>query len=156
MLDVDGVLVLSLSGGIGGTGTGYHRPRVGGHSLPFRADDGVLARVAILTTVFQPAWATSWEDAANEWISPWLGLPTNMPVAHRDWMEDSKVPGILTLAAGRDLVWIDDHMTAGDRRALRSGRGPGQRVLALRTESHLGLMDREVDAALAFVARDQT
>lgn len=66
-------------------------------------------------------WATSWMDEANEHISPLLGLPT-LPVV--EWPPDPpeglaglhwKTPTLVTEAATRPFIWLDDEITAADR-----------------------------------------
>ncbi|NUP53606.1 MAG: hypothetical protein HOW97_40735 [Catenulispora sp.] len=67
-------------------------------------------------------WATSWEDDANAWIGPRIGLPA-LPVV--GWPEDLnadapadlcwKTPTLLEYAAGRPFAFIDDDITYADQ-----------------------------------------
>jgi hypothetical protein len=68
------------------------------------------------------AWATSWMNDANEIIAPRLGLP-ELPVV--EWPEPDepdepdglhwKTGHLVSWAAGRPFVWIDDEITEADR-----------------------------------------
>jgi hypothetical protein len=51
------------------------------------------------------AWATTWNDNANAWVGPVLGLPT-LPVAPaKRW---SKAETVVPWTEGRPFVWLDD------------------------------------------------
>jgi hypothetical protein len=64
-------------------------------------------------------WATTWEDDANRWIAPEIGLP-ELPVVHwpdEPWLEGGvfwKTKPLVEWAAGRAFVWIDDAITEAD------------------------------------------
>ena len=67
-------------------------------------------------------WATSWEDDANTWIGPRIGLP-ELPVV--GWPEDLnasappdlcwKTPTLLEYAAGRPFAFVDDDISDADQ-----------------------------------------
>jgi len=79
-------------------------------------------------------WATAWMDDATEEVSPRLGLP-ELPVV--SW-PDADEPGddrlhwktrtLVSWAAGRPFVWVDDEITAADR-AWVSVHHPGPALL---------------------------
>lgn len=77
-------------------------------------------------------WATTWMDEANEVVAPGLGLPALPVVA---WPEDAgsgplhwKTRGLVSLAAGRTFVWLDDEITSADRQWV-SDHHPGEALL---------------------------
>ncbi|RPK64885.1 hypothetical protein EES42_26420 [Streptomyces sp. ADI95-17] len=66
-------------------------------------------------------WATTWEEEANEFIAPVLGLPELPFIA---WSPSRAVPGggvfwktpeIVEWAQGRPFAWVDDEITEQDR-----------------------------------------
>ncbi|MGW2250176.1 HAD domain-containing protein [Kitasatospora sp. NPDC001660] len=70
---------------------------------------------------FDLVWATTWEDEANDFIAPLLGLPA-LPVI--TWSEPRpeppngvfwKTPEIVAWAKGRPFAWVDDQITDADR-----------------------------------------
>ena len=80
---------------------------------------------ALLALPVELVWATTWEQDANEWIGPVLGLPA-LPVVH--WPEHSSRPAqdpdslfwktkpLAEYAAGRPFAWVDDQITMADWR----------------------------------------
>ena len=112
-LDVDGTLA-----------------RFGGQVPGHEADDGALARIdralgpKLAALPCELVWATAWMEAANELVSPWLGLPALPVVEFRDepaprvaaarrlhW----KTPDLVAYAGGRPFVWVDDEVSDDDR-----------------------------------------
>jgi hypothetical protein len=70
-------------------------------------------------------WATAWEDEANDWIGPHIGLPK---LPHIDWIDKNhwnieklhwKTKRIVQWMAenrpGIPFIWIDDEVTRRDR-----------------------------------------
>jgi hypothetical protein len=80
---------------------------------------------ALLDLPVELVWATTWEQEANEWIGPVLGLP-ELPVVR--WPEKSARPEqergglfwktrtVADYAAERPFAWVDDQITMADRR----------------------------------------
>lgn len=58
-------------------------------------------------TGWELAWCTTWEDAANTWIGPPLGLPV-LPVIRFRSVREWKFAAVAEYAAGRPLAWFDD------------------------------------------------
>lgn len=56
------------------------------------------------------AWCTTWEDDANRYVGPALGLPPLRVVGLRAYEGRSgwKFPAVGRFAAGRPLAWLDD------------------------------------------------
>lgn len=100
-------------------------------------------------------WATTWEAAANEWIAPVLGLPTDLPWidfgdaknAQRriDGCDSWKTPLVASCIeayTGRGVpwVWVDDELSRRDRHWLRQRLGPGHaKFLTMRIDAYEGL-----------------
>lgn len=81
---------------------------------------------ALAALPFTLVWATTWEQEANEYIGPVLGLP-ELPVI--TWPEERaepddglfwKTPEIVAWAKGRPFAWIDDQITDADRDWVRA------------------------------------
>ena len=82
-----------------------------------------------LTEVFTLVWASTWEESANELLSPLLGLP-ELPVIEwpdraREWALVDRHQGswkskhiaawLTRYADGSPWVWVDDEITRADR-----------------------------------------
>jgi hypothetical protein len=76
-------------------------------------------------------WATAWEDEANEWVAPRLGLPPLTVVtwpylsAAAERMDERlglhwKTRTLTKWAAGRPFAWVDDEITATDQEWVRA------------------------------------
>jgi hypothetical protein len=98
--------------------------------LVHRLDPGDGRR--LLDLHCQLVWATTWGEEANEVIAPRLGLPP-LPVV--DWPDADddealngrhwKVAGLVAWAAGRPFIWLDDEVSAADRRWV-AAHHPGE------------------------------
>lgn len=76
---------------------------------------------ALATLPFDLVWATTWEQEANDYIGPVLGLP-KLPII--TWSTPRatpmggvfwKTPDIVAWAAGRPFAWVDDEITQADQ-----------------------------------------
>ncbi|KAK1186467.1 hypothetical protein B7755_046320 [Streptomyces sp. NBS 14/10] len=76
---------------------------------------------ALASLPYDLVWATTWEEEANDFLAPLLGLPT-LPFV--PWPEPRpepengvfwKTPSIVTWARGRPFAWVDDEITDADR-----------------------------------------
>jgi hypothetical protein len=117
-LDVDGPLIPFRARP--GAPAGVPAPDPSGHPLIHRLDPADGGRLLALGGSL--VWATTWMDTANELVGPRLGLPP-LPVvafAEDDRMSGSglhwKTISLVTWAAGRPFVWLDDEVTGIDRR----------------------------------------
>lgn len=84
-------------------------------------------------------WATAWEDDANTEVAPLLGLP-ELPVVHWPASSDEreqedrwfglhwKTRTLVSWAAGRPFIWVDDELTGADR-AWVSAQHPAPALL---------------------------
>ncbi|WP_433619354.1 HAD domain-containing protein [Dactylosporangium sp. CA-139114] len=147
-LDVDGPLVpLARRTGAPHPAAGAAAERYGNPLLE-RVDPGDGPRLLALGG--ELVWATTWAQDANEVVAPLLGLPPLPVVA---WSESSAAPGddrhwktddLLAWAAGRPFVWVDDEITAADRRwVARHHAGP---ALLHRVDGRSGLTPADFDA----------
>ncbi|MEV7677181.1 hypothetical protein ACFRR7_12840 [Streptomyces sp. NPDC056909] len=129
LIDVDGPLNPYGALAAPGTPDGYEkhlmRPSLWARTqpgpLPVLLNPGHGAELLALTGLYELVWATTWEDDANEWIGPLLGLPELPYIA---WPETHgwaprgtlwKTRYVLEYAAGRPFAWVDDEITSYDR-----------------------------------------
>ncbi|PZG32451.1 hypothetical protein C1I98_29365 [Spongiactinospora gelatinilytica] len=105
-------------------------------------------------------WATTWEDAANDWIGPRLGLPalpvipmppSAVPARGRDFGEMCKTPHVADYAAGRPFVWFDDAVSAADEDYLRARSDVGD-FLLVEVAAEGGLTREDVARAAEWLA----
>ncbi|MEV7232643.1 HAD domain-containing protein [Streptomyces sp. NPDC051020] len=156
LIDIDGPLNPYAALSRRHTPAGYtkHRMRptgwTEGPALPVLLNPAHGAELLALTDRYTLVWATTWEDEANEWIGPHLGLP---PLPYIDWpaMHGSAPDGtlwktqyVVAYAAGRPFAWVDDEITERDR-AWITRQGPG-RSLLLQIDPRIGLERADFDA----------
>ncbi|MEV0583150.1 HAD domain-containing protein [Nonomuraea sp. NPDC050310] len=96
-------------------------------------------------------WATTWEESANEWIAPRLGLPRLpvVPLAHdapSELGEMFKTPHVAKYVGDRPFVWFDDHVFLEDEEYLRGYQGTGQ-FLLVNVEPRRGLTREHLETA---------
>ena len=100
-------------------------------------------------------WATAWAEEANTEVAPRLGLPALPRVAWTIRGEEDqrridqgvglhwKTRTLVTWAAGRPFVWIDDELTDTDREWV--GEHHGDHALLHHVEADRGLDDADLD-----------
>lgn len=83
------------------------------------------AMVEQLSEKFSLAWATTWEEAANEYLSPLMGLPTDLPyISFENMRPDlhtrlyAKTPSVIEWCAGEPFLWLDDQVGRADQEAI--------------------------------------
>ncbi|MFD9471770.1 HAD domain-containing protein [Streptomyces goshikiensis] len=124
-------------------------PAADAHPLLARVNPAHGPRLAALGCDL--VWATTWTDDANDSVAPRLGLPA-LPVVH--WPDSDephphpglhwKTPSLITWAAGRPFVWLDDELTEADR-AWVSATHPAPALLH-RVDAHHGLTEADFAA----------
>jgi hypothetical protein len=124
--------------------TGHSLPgAVTGHPLLARVDPALGARLTSLGC--ELVWATTWGVDANTVLAPWLGLP-RLPLV--DWPDSDdeersglhwKTRSLVSWAAGRPFVWVDDEIPDTDR-AWVAARHP-ERALLHRVDHQVGLTE---------------
>ncbi|MET7735146.1 HAD domain-containing protein [Streptomyces sp. NPDC005402] len=105
---------------------------------------------------FDLVWATTWRHEANTCIAPVLGLPV-LPVV--DWPA-TLTPGpngtfwktrhLVTHAAGRPFVWLDDELDDRDRQFVADHHDG--RALLRRVDPRVGLRAPDFDAVAEFAS----
>ncbi|PNE37067.1 HAD domain-containing protein [Streptomyces noursei] len=112
---------------------------------------------ALLALPFDLVWATTWEQEANDFIAPALGLPTLPFVSWRSPRPEPaggvfwKTPEIIAWARGRAFAWVDDEITDADRAwVAEHHHGP---ALLHRIDPRIGLTTEDF-AALGAWATD--
>lgn len=151
-IDVDGVLNPdSVSSGRRPDGYMTHRMRPTGWEMPRKALRVWLNPSHggwLMDLPFELVWGTTWEDEANEWIGPHLGL-LELPVVHFENKLGRRVNGVhwktsdlVKYADGRPFAWLDDEISARDGEYVREHHsGPSALIqvapLVGLTEDHL-------------------
>jgi hypothetical protein len=109
-------------------------------------------RLRRLSELFDPVWATGWEDKANFYLPNILGLSelpfVSFDVAARPGGAHWKLGPIDEYATGRPLAWIDDNF---DPSCFEWAERREQPTLLVPTETHLGLEEAHVGALEAWV-----
>ncbi|MFF7988765.1 HAD domain-containing protein [Kitasatospora xanthocidica] len=112
---------------------------------------------ALAALPFDLVWATTWEEEANEFLAPILGLPALPVITWSDPRPEPgagvfwKTPEVVAWARGRPFAWVDDLVTDADRAWVEAHhRGP---ALLHRVDPKVGLTAEDF-AALADWARE--
>lgn len=116
-LDVDGVFNPNRPSE--GHFTVLARPDGAEYKLILNKRQSALVKTLAADTNSRMVWATTWEDHANEWIGPNLGLP-ELPVVkfHPKKFAESlgsiKARGVSEFAGGEKFVYFDDEYDIGN------------------------------------------
>lgn len=96
-------------------------------------------------------WATMWEDEANEWISPHIGLPELPFISfkHASWNDgDGLYVKTKTIASfmnenhpGRPFLWVDDECSGRDSTYL--AKNCSGRAKIYHVSPRIGLVDED-------------
>jgi hypothetical protein len=157
MVDIDGVL--SLFGFAGapadaGLEGSFHSIEGIPHFLSSTAAGHLLA----LSEMFEPVWASGWEEKANEHLPHLLGLPAPLPFlrfsravgrANAHW----KLEAIEAYADGRALAWIDDAFNPACHAWASTREAP---TLLVQTAPEQGLTSTQAQRLLAWARELQT
>ncbi|WP_437113530.1 hypothetical protein [Streptomyces roseoverticillatus] len=102
---------------------------------------------ALTALPYDLVWATTWEEEANAFVAPVLGLPA---VPFVPWPSPRPEPGggvfwktpeIVAWAKGRAFAWVDDEITDADRAWVKAHHdGP---ALLHRVDPRRGLDDAD-------------
>lgn len=108
LVDIDGVISLfAFAGGPPPTGS-FHSIDGIPHFLSAKAAEHLLT----LTATFELAWASGWEEKANEYLPHLLGLPKLPHLSFEGRVGRTnahwKLDAIEAYAGERPLAWIDD------------------------------------------------
>lgn len=105
---------------------------------------------------FDLVWATTWEDEANTYLAPVLGLPQlpviiwSTPRAEPPGGVFWKTPGIVAWAGGRPFAWLDDQITEADHEWV-TGHHAGPALLH-RIDPRVGLRPEDFAVLAAWAA----
>jgi hypothetical protein len=162
LMDFDGVLnaVIDLAHRVQNEGTsGRFEAEFLVHRSPIRVPVGTRARIAMLETLFECVWATSWEDRAKSHLAPELGFGANWPVIHfQDDFPDSgtwKLPVVRRFAElpgndHRPLAWIDDDLEPDALEWASHRTRAGVPTLMVRPDEDVGFTGQQFDHLVAF------
>jgi len=146
LLDIDGVLTPY---GVAEPPAGYadHHLFPGEEPVRVNVQHGMWLTEA--SSVLDLAWASSWNDEANELLAPLLSIAplpvVSMPPAPFDASE--KVPVIAAHAQQRPVAWIDDLHTPHAHRWAASRTAP---TLLITTDPKIGLQREPIDRVIAW------
>lgn len=155
LLDVDGPLNSTTSEPESLSHAAYRADTFAGVPVLVGTDHPQL--LARLAERLDLVWATTWEDAANQWWSPALGPPT-LPVcpmglgALEKDVQDGvfwKTVDIANFVGTREFVWVDDDITPADADWL--GRSCSQRFWLFRVDPATGLTLWDTDIICSLV-----
>ncbi|GAA2263235.1 HAD domain-containing protein [Streptomyces amakusaensis] len=129
---------------------GPGRPTATGNPLLTRINPAHGPRLTALGC--ELVWATTWMADANEYVAPLLGLPSLPVVVWPDPSPDDREPGglhwktrpLLTHAAGRPFIWVDDEISPTDRSWVTNHHP--SRALLHRVDPRHGLRDADFAA----------
>jgi HAD domain in Swiss Army Knife RNA repair proteins len=155
LLDVDGVL-----NPVRRSSPRFRRHDVVVDGLPYTVllNPGHGPRLLALSqeTGAELAWATTWEDHANEEIAPRIGLPLlpvvplNLGTARPEGVH-FKTVHVAEYVRGRPFVWFDDGHLDADREYLHGHPGVGE-FLLVDVDPGDGLADQHLDVARKWLA----
>ena len=146
-VDVDGVISLfGFDGPIEEVPGSFHLIDGMAHCIA----DGVGQRLMRLSERFELIWATGWEERANDHLPLMLGLPDDLPALTfggraRFGTAHWKLDALAEYAGSRPLAWVDDSL---DESCYEWAESRGAPTLLVPTQSHVGLIDAQVDAML--------
>jgi hypothetical protein len=145
LLDVDGVV--NPFGGACPPGYAEHDLFPG--EEPVRVNVAHGRWIAELLTRFDVAWATGWNDEANQVLAPLLAMPALpvIPMPGKPFLARDKVPPIAAYADGRAAAWIDDAFIP-EAHAWAAGRAAS--TLLIPADPAVGLTRAHVDLMLGW------
>lgn len=149
LLDVDGVLnplVIRKP-------EGYTKHRALGYDLWLNHGHGLLLTAFAEFHDVELAWATTWEDHANEYIGPHIGLP-QLPVIYPFNRKFWKFSGVHSYAKDRPLAWLDDDFDYyPDGQAWFNQVRRGTPTLLHLVSPKVGLTGKDLDAVASWLEK---
>lgn len=113
------------------------------------------ARLRGLAKHYEICWATSWNQWANQCLSPLLGIPQDLP-----WLNcpngdpRSKFSEVITSAQTNSFAWVDDFLTEEVAEAVQEKLHPAQSALLISPHIMCGI-DHEVAHLLKWFSKMQ-
>jgi hypothetical protein len=118
---------------------------------PVRVNPAHGAWITEAGEILDIAWATAWNEEANELLAPLLGIAplpvVTMPAPPFDPSE--KVPRIAAYAQDRPAAWIDDIHTGHAHRWAAEREVP---TLLITADPMVGLTRESIDRVIAWAA----
>jgi hypothetical protein len=102
---------------------------------------GQWLRDLVRETGVRLAWGTTWQDSANRYVGPLLGLP-RLPVAPMR-AGAAKAPSMVPWTLGAPFAWIDNDETEL-RIASRLADDIGQEFLPVLVDARTGLTEEHI------------
>lgn len=157
-LDVDGPLNLW-----GRAGRRILNPLLRAHLVHLQPDDSFNVNVVLsrllgprlreLGKYFEVRWATSWNEWANQHLSPLLGISKNLPwVRCPNGDPRAKFPEVMAAAGNTSFAWVDDYLTEEVARQTRKKLRSPQCALLVSPHIMCGI-DREVTHLLKWFSQ---
>lgn len=154
LLDIDGVI--SLFGF-----AARHPPAGRFHAIegiPHFISGTAAPLIARLAGAFELAWASGWEDRANDHLPHLLGLPGPLPFLSFDRGSGAgtsmrahwKLDAVDAYAGDRALAWVDD---AFDESCLRWAGARAAPTLLIATEPAIGLTRTHAERLLGWASQ---
>jgi hypothetical protein len=151
LLDVDGVL--NPMGRPAPPDYRSHRCTIDGevYTVQLNPAHGRLLLDLAASTGAELVWATTWEQHANDWIAPRIGLPALPVIAMSPHVtcehgEMFKTPHVAAYVGRRPFVWFDDQVWAEDEDYLRVHQGLDD-FLLVQVDPVRGLTSRHLGMA---------
>jgi HAD domain in Swiss Army Knife RNA repair proteins len=155
LLDIDGVISLF------GFPT-QHPPAGRFHAiegLPHFISGAAAPLIGRLARAFDLAWASGWEDRANDHLPHLLGLPGPLPFlrftrsngAGSSMRAHWKLAAVDAYAGDRALAWVDDAFDESCEQWASDRAAP---TLLVATEPAVGLTEAHVERLLAWAEGD--
>lgn len=153
LLDIDGVISLF--------GFPSHDPPAGRfhaiEGIPHFLSAAAGAQLSKLAGCFELAWASGWEDRANDHLPHLLGLLGPLPFlrfarsgsAGSSMRAHWKLAAVDAYAPARALAWIDDAFDASCEQWAAARQAP---TLLIATEPAVGLTDAQTDRLIAWAS----
>lgn len=156
LLDIDGVISLF--------GFPQQHPPAGRfhaiEGIPHFISAAAAPLIARLAGTFELAWASGWEDRANDHLPQLLGMPGPLPFlrftrgsgAGSSMRAHWKLDAIDAYAGKRVLAWVDD---AFDRSCEQWASDRGAPTLLVATEPAVGLTEAHAERLLGWASETQ-
>jgi hypothetical protein len=140
-LDVDGVISLRLLPGVMPRGEWHHFGLVQAYVSEHAGE-----HIRALQRRFEIVWATGWEQGANRYFRPMLGLEEDLHVLEfgldaASGPSDWKIKEISRAGGGRPVAWVDDGIVRRHERWARSRKAP---TMLVKTDPYEGISGDEV------------
>lgn len=153
-VDVDGVISLfGWEGPPHNAPCAFHLIDGMAHCIAFEVGE----RLRRLAEHFELAWATGWEDRANDHLLHLLGID-ELPVIRfgkyaKFGSAHWKLDPITAYASGRRLAWVDDNI---DEECEEWARRRAEPTLLVRTDPSRGLEEPDVERLIAWAANESS